>query len=306
MNRVVISGAGSMLGIATAQACLEHGAKVVALVHSAQTAVRRLPQTERLSIVELPLAGFASYEPVGTADVFYHFAWQATQRVGGVDGRANPAVQQENIGFTLDAVELAHRWGCQKFVGAGSQSEYGLSDKPLTADTPIRPFLSYGIAKFAAGKLAEVTAHSLGMDFVWPRILSVYGEHDRPQTMISYVIDCYRKGVKPLLTKCEQMWDYLYESDAGRAFYLLGEKNLPLCYYCIGSGKGHALKAYIEVIHNLMHAEVPLVFGDKPYAEHQVRYLVADISTLRRDTGFCPQVSFEEGIRCILTTESAE
>lgn len=63
---------------------------------------------------------------------------------------------------------------------------------------------------------------------------------------------------------------------------------------------GYALSAYIKVIHDLMYAHVPLVFGQKPYAQHQVRHLVADISSLTRDTGFYPQVSFEEGIRRIL------
>lgn len=51
-----------------------------------------------------------------------------------------------------------------------------------------------------------------------------------------------------------------------------------------------------------MHAPVPLIFGQKPYAEHQVQYLVADISALARDTGFHPAVSFEEGIRRILSS----
>ena len=65
---------------------------------------------------------------------------------------------------------------------------------------------------------------------------------------------------------------------------------------------GYALSAYIKVIHDLMYAPVPLVFGQKPYAQHQVRYLVADISPLTHDTGFHPEVSFDEGIRRILVT----
>ena len=107
MKRVVITGAGSMIGVATATACLEQGKEVIALVHRRETAERRLPHSARLTIIELPMEQFASYEPEIRADVFYHFAWQATKRANGVDGRANPVVQQENIGFTLAAVELA-------------------------------------------------------------------------------------------------------------------------------------------------------------------------------------------------------
>ena len=40
-----------------------------------------------------------------------------------------------------------------------------------------------------------------------------------------------------------------------------------------------------------------LKLGAKPYAPKQVMYLCADISELRKDTGFEPQYSFEEGIR---------
>ena len=49
-----------------------------------------------------------------------------------------------------------------------------------------------------------------------------------------------------------------------------------------------------------MKPNVPLKFGGKPYAENQVMHLEADISDLKRDTGFEPKISFEEGISRIL------
>ncbi len=54
-----------------------------------------------------------------------------------------------------------------------------------------------------------------------------------------------------------------------------------------------------------MKPSVPLVFGGKPYAENQVMFLQADISDLKRDTGFQPQISFEEGIKKILNSRKA-
>ena len=50
-----------------------------------------------------------------------------------------------------------------------------------------------------------------------------------------------------------------------------------------------------------MQPDVPLEFGGKPYSENQVMYLQADISDLKRDTGFKPQISFEEGITRIIS-----
>ncbi len=95
------------------------------------------------------------------------------------------------------------------------------------------------------------------------------------------------------------MWDYLHADDAARAFRLLGQCQTS-GVYPVGGGYAQPLKSYVEIIHRLIKPNVPLVFGGKPYAENQVMFLQADISDLQRDTGFQPQISFEEGIKKIL------
>ena len=219
MKKIVLTGATSMLGVATIEECLSNGIKVVAIVHRNSKNFYRLPQSSGLRIVEANLDELSTCTPdCSDADVFYHFGWAATTH----DGRLNVDVQESNIRYTLDAVRLAEKCGCKKFIFAGSQAEYGLSDKPLSRETPIRPCTPYGISKYAAERLAEILCASLGLTFVAPRILSVYGINDSANTLISYVINCYRNNIQPVLTPCEQIWDYLYADDAARAFRLLG------------------------------------------------------------------------------------
>lgn len=45
------------------------------------------------------------------------------------------------------------------------------------------------------------------------------------------------------------------------------------------------------------HLAIIRIFGWKPYAENQVMRLCADITALKRDTGFEPRVPFRDGIR---------
>ena len=54
-------------------------------------------------------------------DVFYHIAWSVTE------GKRNEDIlgQSKNIQYTLNALDIARKLGCKKFVGAGSQAEYG-------------------------------------------------------------------------------------------------------------------------------------------------------------------------------------
>ena len=102
---------------------------------------------------------------------------------------------------------------------------------------------------------------------------------------------------KFMTTKGEQIWDFIYAGDAARAFRLIAEKGVHGKVYLIGSGIGKPLREYIEVIGKETNPDVPIGFGKIPYGDKQVMHLCADITELTEDTGFVPQVSFEEGIR---------
>ena len=94
----------------------------------------------------------------------------------------------------------------------------------------------------------------------------------------------------------EQLWVFLFWKDAGKAFYLLGEKGINGKVYCIGGGEARPLKDYIEDIRNAVNPEAEIGFGEVAYGPRQVMYLCADIQDLVKDTGFAPDYKFSEGI----------
>lgn len=57
------------------------------------------------------------------------------------------------------------------------------------------------------------------------------------------------------------------------------------------------LREYILAIRDAVDPKASIGLGEVPYPEGQVMYLQADIETLTKDTGFVPEVSFEEGIQ---------
>lgn len=260
------------------------------------------PGTERASslscvnglhVVECDLSKLATLPMhVSSADAFFHLAWAKTTG----SGRNDMPAQIQNIQFTVDACRVAKELGCTVFVGAGSQAEYGLVDCVLTANTPCFPQNGYGMAKLCAGQMSRVECARLGIDHVWPRILSVYGPHDGRDSMVMSVITKLIHGQKPSLTRGEQIWDYLYEGDASEALYRLALYGRSGSVYPVGSGTARPLREYIESIRDAMDSSLDLGFGEIPYGESQVRYLCANITDLQRDTGFTPRVSFDEGI----------
>ena len=293
MKKIVVTGATSSIGIALIEECIKNNIEVLVLARKESNRLEHIPKSNLVKIENCDLSSLKEFNYDETNyDVFYHLGWAYTSK----EERKNEELQEENIKYSLDAINLAKKLGVKKFIGAGSQAEYGNH----TEDKVINPIEPYGICKYASGKLLSIKAIKFNMDFAWVRIFSVYGKYDTNNTMISTAISKMKTLGYCSFSPAEHIWDYLYSEDAGRALYLLGEKLVGNKVYCLGSGQGKPLKEYIQIIRDLVNKDAIIGIGDIPYENGIPNPMVADISDLTRDTGFVPKIDFIEGIRKIL------
>ncbi len=288
-----------MIGAALIKECIKKGIEVYAVIRASSGKKMRLPESEKLHIVDCSLEELEALPQKITekCDTFYHIAWGNT----GENRNSSTELQSRNIAYTLAAVKTAYALGCRRFIGAGSQAEYGPMDvDKISPDSPVNPTTPYGAAKLASGQLARMLCKELGMECIWPRIFSVYGIYEKETTMVASGLRKMLAGEKTSFTPALQRWDYLFSADAGRAYYLIGEKGKDGAVYCVGSGKAALLKDYIEIMAELTGAEETGI-GARPYPEGAVMNLCADISSLTADTGFVPEYTFREGIRETIT-----
>ncbi len=296
MKKIIVTGATSMIGSAIIRAALTRPIETIyAVVRPQSRRLHQLPTDERIKVIECAVEDIQRLPDLipDACDTFYHIAWGLT----GSARNQNILAQTANIDYTILAVQAAKKLGCQRFIGAGSQAEYGYPvSLPMAPASPANPVQAYGIAKYAAGKLASQEASRLEMDFFWVRIFSVYGPFDKPTTMIASTIQRMKAGEATAFTKGEQIWDYLYEDDAARAFILIGEKSVGNRIYCLGSGQGRPLRDYITTMKDVINPALSVSFGSIPYPKNGPLSICADISSLTQDTGWKPTVSFREGI----------
>lgn len=295
MKRVIITGPTGAIGMALTQKCIESDMEVTAVCHRGSARIANLPVSDKVKIVECDLDEVRKLPDLldGRYDVFFHFAWACTAG----EGRNDIDAQTRNIRYAMDAVEAAGRLGCECFIGAGSQAEYGRFEGKLNSKVPTFPDNGYGIAKLCAGQLSRIRCSQLGIRHIWFRILSVYGRYDGKQTMIMSSIRSMLNGESPEYTPAGQIWDYLYSEDAAEALYLAAQRGRDGAVYCLGSGQARPLKEYIEIMRDEIDPGLSLKIGAKPYADKQVMYLCADITDLQKDTGFAPKFEFQDGIR---------
>lgn len=297
MKRIVITGSTSMIGLAIIEEALGHDdvEQIYAVVRRDTKRIERLPDDRRITVVYCDAQEYNRLPEYISerCEVFYHIAWTAT----GENRNADILEQSRNIDYTLMALHAAYQLGCYKFIGAGSQAEYGrMNEEKASPGSWVNPIQPYGIAKFAAGKLALEEAKKLEMDCIWVRVFSVYGRYDKPTTMVASTISRLKAGERCSFTSATQMWDYLYSKDAGSAFYLIGKKSTGRKIYCLGSGESKQLRDFIEQMRDVVNPSAEIGFGEVPYPEYGPLSMYADISALQKDTGWKPIWRFCEGI----------
>lgn len=295
VKNAIVTGATGMIAMALLRRLVKEGVHVYALCKPGTSEGLPIFDNPLVTVIDADISHFLDTksqikEP---CDVLYHFAWLGTFG----SGRDDSYLQLKNIQYTIDCVHLAKETGCRLFVGAGSQAEWGPVSAVLNAETPTNPQTGYGIAKFTAGKLSRLTADQLGIKHVWVRILSVFGVGSIPDSIIPSSIDKFLKKEHAAFTKGEQIWDFLYCDDAALAFYLIGKNAKESKIYPLGSGEARSLADFITAMRDVVDPAAPLFLGELPYNKGQAMFLNADISELQADTGFTPEVGFEEGIR---------
>ena len=301
-TRIVITGATGFIGHAILEHLLARGRAVSVLL-------RENSDRSRLA----GLGGFQIHhykklsDPATVAelrgiapDVFIHCAWRG---VGGKDRNEGFQIT-DNLPFTLDAVNLAAAAGCRQWVGLGSQAEYGNQNRKLSEDAPLTPTTLYGKAKLAAGIAALGLCEALGLKGAWLRVFSTYGPGDAPHWLIPYVIQELIAKRPPRLSACEQLWDYLYVSDAARAIASVANGNTGGVFN-LGSGTAHPLKEVIEMIRAEVGGKVSPDYGAVPYRPDQIMHLEADIARLQATAGWNAEVGLLEGIRATIAFEKS-
>lgn len=297
MERVVVTGATSFIGIALIKKLIEQNVEVLAIIRPGSSRAALLSNKKNLNIIEKELAELQEIDIDENYDIFFHIGWSSDFE----NPRDNLLGQLKNVTYNENAVKLAHKLGCKVFLSVGSQAECGIVNGCITAETSDSPKTAYAIAKVVAYNKCLALCETFGMKLCWPRLLSAYGVYDRDHTL---VMSCIKAGIDNRemdMTRAEQIWDFVYVDDVADCLWLISKKGRHGKRYPIGSGIGKSLKSYIYDIARLTKSENLIKgIGKKEYVKGQIMNLVADITELTIDTGWKPQTTFEDGIRQII------
>lgn len=304
MNQVVITGADGFIGSNFIKKLIQDNVEVWAVLYPQSNTKDRIYALKNVHCVETDIAKLSENHSKfpNEVDAFYHFAWQGVN----AQERDDLNVQLVNIDLCLKAIQFASDIHAKKFILPGSTSEYLYYGKPINENAVPSPQNAYGSVKVALRYLADQFARQCNIGFIYTVITGIYAADRRDNNVIFYVIDRLLRGMKPSVTKLEQLWDYINIQDVVEALELIGDKGQPGAFYAVGCGDNQPLRNYIEMIHQLIDPTLPIGIGDIPYNNDILPSSCIDLAKLHEDTGFVPKIKFESGIKDVIDAMKKE
>lgn len=273
---------------------------VYAVCREGSIGLNKLPANKNIEVVFSDLENICNIaSKINHADVFINLAWTNTDHVG----RNNTALQGLNVDYAKEAIHVAGLMGCKLFVEAGSQAEYGYFPDLITEKTRCNPQTEYGKAKLRVLKEGSFLCNSLGIKYLHLRIFHIFGENDRPWTLIMAGIDKMLKNESLELSSCTQLWNYLYVSDCVKQIFLLCEYVLSKSdykngVYHIASKDTRPLKDYLEEMKSVVCSTSVLNYGS--FIPSKQVSLNPSVTKTEEAIGFISEVSFAEALKLII------
>lgn len=291
--KILITGAGGFVGAACVDAALAAGHNPLAIVRPDGNTARL--KGKKINVLALDLTdpcalnqAMAEHCP----EVIVHAAWHGLASAA----RHNTAQITDNLAMGLALVEAATTNGVRKFIGIGSQSEYGPMFGKVAETALPMPTSIYGAAKVALQVLSAQLCAQAGLQFAWLRLFSAYGPQDNLNWLIPSLITQMMDGRRPQTTEGRQLCDYLYIEDVANAIMSVAETPEATGIFNLGSGQPVRVRWIVETIRDLISPKLDVVFGDIPYRHDQIWHMEADIERLKALTGFSPKIGMTEGL----------
>jgi nucleoside-diphosphate-sugar epimerase len=185
--------------------------------------------------------------------------------------------------------------GGERAVFAGTGAEYEFGPPVLSEADSLRPATLYGACK---GELrALIDSESADRPSAgWARIFFPYGPGQQPSRLIPSVATALLEGSPAPMASADHVRDFVYVDDVAAALFALLESSLedPVN---IGSGKGTSVRSVVETVGRLIGRPDLIEFGEAGPRADEPPSIVADISRVRHELGWSPQVDLEEGLR---------
>jgi Nucleoside-diphosphate-sugar epimerases len=321
--RILVTGTAGFIGAALAERLLARGDEVLGIDNHNDYYDPALKEARLARFAEHPGYIHVRADLADAVAVNAAFAHFRPQRVANLAAQAgvryslkNPQVyvQSNLVGFG-NILEACRHGAVEHLVYASSSSVYGANRKlPFAVEDAVdHPVSLYAATKKANELMAHSYSHLYGLPTTGLRFFTVYGPWGRPDMSPMLFADRISRGEAiDVFNHGNHSRDFTYVDDIVEGVIRTldhpaapdpaydaqspnpGSSNAPYRVYNIGNDRPVQLLRFIELLEQHLGRTVaknllPMQPGDVPDTW-------ADVSALRRDVGYAPNTSIEDGV----------
>lgn len=296
MKKAIVAGANGFVGSAVATHLQSQGIEVVALSRSVRAFETRdypflVYDKDNPTKIESDLHNL-NWD-VDASTVFFNFSW------GGKETLTDGSLQDQlrNVENSVEAVKVAKKLGCSKFVNCGTQEESFLEE---SLKNPALDFkltqINYAIAKLASRDYCKYTAYNLKIDYVHTRLSVPVSRNLERENYIESTIRDIVAGKTYKTPENSNIFDVVSIDDVAEAYLRIGLHGENQSNYFIGSGQPNKLAEYFSYVELVINGvEVPRISSLESIERN-----FFDTSVVEKDTGYVARIDFRENLkRCV-------
>ena len=204
--------------------------------------------------------------------------------------------QVPNINFQQELLNLSVECGVKKFIGIGSQSEYGDFEGVIDETFPVNPKTAYAASKLACQSLLKCFCEINHIEWYWFREFPLFGPYETDRWLIPSLIKAMCTKDSMDLTPGEQLLPYLFVGECAKALaspLKTGDKS---GIYNVCADNPQPLKELVTMIKNKVNPDFKLNFGALPYRYGQSMFMGSHTDKLAQNLYTLDTSSFEERI----------
>jgi UDP-glucose 4-epimerase len=299
--RCLVLGGGGFIGTNLSNALAGFGAQVHAYG-------RRLAWPGSLAPgVRWTAADFADQTSLAAAvensDFIFHLASSSTPASANADPIADVA---DNLITTLHFLEICRARPVRRvvFVSSGGTVYGTTSQNPIPETATTDPISAYAVHKLTIEKYFALYRHLCGLDYLILRVANPYGPMQIARKNQGVVAALMKRALAgepiEIWGSGEVVRDFVYVDDVVRALLLAALHSGPSRLFNVGSGAGVSINKVIDDVERLA-GQGPLRRVHMPSRAVDVPVNVLDISRIRDEVGWAPEVEWLDGLRRTMT-----
>lgn len=212
---------------------------------------------------------------------------------------------ENNVMGFVNVLEYAREIKAKKLLYASTSSIYGNNPTPLTEDQQVWPPNFYSVTKFCMENTATCyqKVHK-EMEIIGFRFMSVYGLNEKHKSEFANLASQFSWDIaanrSPIIYgDGSQQRDFTNAKDIVQAIILAikSRKIFGNIIFNIGTNKAYNLNVLVDKINKVMGKNILPKQIVNPVKEGYVRKQLADINKIKKELGFRPSVSLEEGLK---------